>query len=242
MTPIRILAVALPLAMTGFSQNETPAQTTTEKRSETTEKRTETQSSPTVSSKSYKGTLVDASCVAAANPTSSTTTSTSTERTKEMKKQIETQAGQAQERSNSADRTSRTAKTNEPDTSLTTTESANATERAATRAERSATSPEGRETTTKESTSESARSSVSSADRSAPDGMKESSCPVTTGTTSFGLMLKDGHFVRLDDSGNAIQSFRTSGKVTKAQSNGKPIQVKVKGSIEGDTLHVDSIK
>lgn len=67
------------------------------------------------------------------------------------------------------------------------------------------------------------------------------SCAATPSTTQFGLVLNDGRMVRLDENGNtqAQGELKNNPKLT---ANNKPPRVRVRGTLVGDTLQVQSIK
>jgi hypothetical protein len=76
-------------------------------------------------------------------------------------------------------------------------------------------------------------------------------CPVSMRTKDFGLKLRDGKFVKLDEGGNAkaLDALRRSRKASKIVfeywKSGKASQVvkaQVTGTLTSDTLNVDSIK
>jgi hypothetical protein len=69
-------------------------------------------------------------------------------------------------------------------------------------------------------------------------------CPVTSSTGAFGLMTKDGQTLRFDDVGNAraAQEIKNKQKWSKQLSDGKPIHVKVDGSMDSNnTITVTDI-
>ena len=90
-----------------------------------------------------------------------------------------------------------------------------------------------------QSTSHKEMSTSGSANR-----MQAQSCPVTTSTTSFGLITSDGQFVRFDEASNAkvSQELKTNNKWTKDVNGGKQISAKVRGTMMGDSLQVESVK
>jgi hypothetical protein len=77
------------------------------------------------------------------------------------------------------------------------------------------------------------------ANRSASD----QGCPVSANTTQFGLRMNDGHVMRFDMVGNerAQQAIKDKKKWNDAATAGKPIKVKVSGTMAGDTITVVSI-
>jgi hypothetical protein len=60
-------------------------------------------------------------------------------------------------------------------------------------------------------------------------------CQPTTATSSYALLTGDGHFYRLDESGNREVAKITSGK------NSKNMRVSATGSVDGDVLKVQSL-
>jgi hypothetical protein len=73
---------------------------------------------------------------------------------------------------------------------------------------------------------------------------KVGECPVTTTTTSFGLLTPKGEYVRFDDSGNTkIVEIVKGNKVwTREITNRAPIKVRVVGKHSGDVIVLDSIQ
>lgn len=69
-------------------------------------------------------------------------------------------------------------------------------------------------------------------------------CPVTTTTTSFGVMTADGRFLRFDDPGNTrvVEVVRSNKDWNRLMSGHEPIKVHVVGSANGDTVVVESIR
>ena len=69
-------------------------------------------------------------------------------------------------------------------------------------------------------------------------------CPVTTTTTTFGLITPEGKYVRFDDaSNNKVIEVVKSNKEWKREMEGKkPVRVRVIGSPNGDMVVVESIK
>ncbi len=67
-------------------------------------------------------------------------------------------------------------------------------------------------------------------------------CPASAGTTSYGLVLSDGRFLKLDDAGNrmAANAYKSGSRWTRNQREAP--EVRVSGSLEGDTLHVEGIR
>lgn len=69
-------------------------------------------------------------------------------------------------------------------------------------------------------------------------------CPVTSSTTSFGLLTSDGQFVRFDEPSNTkvVQMVKTNRTWSRDLNEHKPITVRVVGSPSGDVVVVESIK
>jgi hypothetical protein len=76
-------------------------------------------------------------------------------------------------------------------------------------------------------------------------------CPVSVTTTSFGLILPEGKYVKFDEGGDpkAIDALKKSRRGSTAAFNywrsGKPgpdIRATVSGSLTADTLNVESIR
>src|SRR5258707_10743270 len=69
-------------------------------------------------------------------------------------------------------------------------------------------------------------------------------CPVTTTTSSFGLLTSDGKVVRFDDPGNTrvIEMVKSNKNWTTYIAEHKPIKVHVVGSHKGDTIVVREIR
>lgn len=68
-------------------------------------------------------------------------------------------------------------------------------------------------------------------------------CPVTSQTTSYGLLTSNGKYIRLDDAGNAriMQMMKSDKDWSNDIQNHKPVQVRVIGTADGDTLVVKEI-
>ena len=71
-----------------------------------------------------------------------------------------------------------------------------------------------------------------------------SECPVTTTTTSFGLLTSDGKFVRFDDPSNTkvVEIVKSNKAWSRAMEGRKPVKVRVVGTPNGDMMVVESIK
>jgi hypothetical protein len=82
-------------------------------------------------------------------------------------------------------------------------------------------------------------------------GVKPGTCPVSVCTTTFGLMLADGKFVKFDEGGNskAVEALRKSSKASKIVFNywrtgktARAIKARVTGSLTSETLNAESVK
>ena len=73
---------------------------------------------------------------------------------------------------------------------------------------------------------------------------KDADCPVTTTTTSFGLLTSDGKYVRFDQPSNTriVETVKTNKTWTKDMSDRAPIRVRVVGTPNGDVVVLDSIR
>ncbi len=253
---VRVLIFSVPaLAAFAWGQSYPPA---TSQSTTTTEHRTETrtQTEKGVFSRNWKGMLVDASCVpsgTAGAMTSSTNKGTSTNTTTTT---TETPDATRNERSSSTTSSSTTetpAATRDERSSSSTSRSTETPD--TTRTERSSTSEQST-TMTDESGKVERRSTADRTDQtttSAPADVTMSgpgatarwqSCPATGTTSAFGVVLSDGRMVRLDATGNtmAAQRMKTENKWMQAATTGKPANVKVRGTLVGDTLQVQEIK
>jgi hypothetical protein len=69
-------------------------------------------------------------------------------------------------------------------------------------------------------------------------------CPVTTTTTSFGLLTSDGRFVRFDDSSNTriVEMVKTNKNWSRDINDRGPIRVRVVGTPNGDVVVMESIR
>ncbi len=77
------------------------------------------------------------------------------------------------------------------------------------------------------------------------------SCPVSVVTTTFGLLLQDGRYMKFDEGGNAkaIDALKKSRKASRAAFDfwrtgkaGPNARATVAASLTGDTLNVDSVR
>jgi hypothetical protein len=68
-------------------------------------------------------------------------------------------------------------------------------------------------------------------------------CPVTTTTTSFGLITPEGRYVRFDDSGNTrvVEMVRSNKDWNDYIVKHKPVKVRVVGTPDGDVMVVKEI-
>jgi len=69
-------------------------------------------------------------------------------------------------------------------------------------------------------------------------------CPVTTTTTSFGLMTDNGQFVSFDQPSNTrvIEVMKKNKNWSSNMSAHKPVKVTVVGNRHGDAVVIESIK
>ncbi len=69
-------------------------------------------------------------------------------------------------------------------------------------------------------------------------------CPVTTTSTSFGLLTPDGRYVRFDAPSNTriVETVKTNKSWSKYMNDKKPISVQVVGTPNGDVVVMDSIR
>src|SRR5262249_53560667 len=61
-------------------------------------------------------------------------------------------------------------------------------------------------------------------------------CPITTTSTTFGVMTPDGKFVRFDEPSNTkvVEMVKTNKKWTDAMTRHEPVKVRVVGTRNGD--------
>ena len=69
-------------------------------------------------------------------------------------------------------------------------------------------------------------------------------CPVTTTTTSFGLLTPEGKYVRFDDPSNTriVEIVKTNKKWNTYVTDRKPLQVRVVGRPNGEMVVLESIQ
>jgi hypothetical protein len=69
-------------------------------------------------------------------------------------------------------------------------------------------------------------------------------CPVTTSTTSFGLLTPEGRVVRFDDAGNTrvIEMVKSNKDWNNYITGHKPVKVRVVGTANGDIVVVKEIR
>jgi hypothetical protein len=69
-------------------------------------------------------------------------------------------------------------------------------------------------------------------------------CPVTTSSTSFGLLTPDGRYVRFDAPSNTriVETVKTNKSWSSSMNDHKPIRVQVVGTPNGDVVVLDSIR
>ena len=66
-------------------------------------------------------------------------------------------------------------------------------------------------------------------------------CSINPGTTAFALLNEEGNFLKLNDKGNLEIMSQTTPQKASARSGATEIKVLVTGSVDGDTLIVQSI-
>jgi hypothetical protein len=68
-------------------------------------------------------------------------------------------------------------------------------------------------------------------------------CPVTTTSTSFGMITSDGKFVRFDDAGNTriVEMVKSNKDWNNYITGKKPVKVRVIGSENGGTVVIKEI-
>ncbi len=62
-------------------------------------------------------------------------------------------------------------------------------------------------------------------------------CALSCSKSGYGLVLADGKFIKFDEGGNAKALA-----VLKATSKEKDLKAKVSGTLDGDTVQVDSVE
>ena len=69
-------------------------------------------------------------------------------------------------------------------------------------------------------------------------------CPVTTTTTTFGLLTSEGQFVKFDDPSNVkvVEVVKTNKKWSDWMTRHEPVKVRVIGNRRGDVIVVESIR
>jgi hypothetical protein len=69
-------------------------------------------------------------------------------------------------------------------------------------------------------------------------------CPVSTTSTSFGLLTPDGHYVRFDAPSNTriVETVKTNKNWNRYMTDHKPINVQIVGTPNGDVVVMDSIR
>jgi hypothetical protein len=69
-------------------------------------------------------------------------------------------------------------------------------------------------------------------------------CPVTTTTTSFGLLTPEGRYVRFDDPSNTqiVEVVKRNKKWNTYITERKPLRVRVVGRPDGDVVVMESIQ
>ena len=69
-------------------------------------------------------------------------------------------------------------------------------------------------------------------------------CPLTTTTSSYGLMTSDGRFLRFDDPGNTkvVEMMKSNRDWSKSVNDHQPVRVRVVGTPNGDVVVVQEIR
>ena len=69
-------------------------------------------------------------------------------------------------------------------------------------------------------------------------------CPVTTTTSSFGLMTDEGKYIRFDQPSNTkiVEVVKTNKEWSRDLSDRKPIHVRVMGTPHGDVIVMESMR
>jgi len=69
-------------------------------------------------------------------------------------------------------------------------------------------------------------------------------CPVTTTTTTFGIMTSDGKYIPFDDTSSVkvVQALKSNRDWSRSMESQKPVSVRVIGNQKGDVIVVESIK
>ena len=69
-------------------------------------------------------------------------------------------------------------------------------------------------------------------------------CPISTTTTSFGLMTPEGKYIQFDNSGNTriVEMVKKNQGWTSSITEHKPIKVRVVGTLDGDTVVIKEIQ
>jgi hypothetical protein len=100
----------------------------------------------------------------------------------------------------------------------------------------------GRSTRTDTTDTSAQRTTSSTGSGSANRSVSEwQSCPATASTTAFGLVTKEGQFLKFDSVGNTRAQLELKNR-PKWTSGNKPANVKVQGVTMGDTVQVLEIK
>jgi hypothetical protein len=68
-------------------------------------------------------------------------------------------------------------------------------------------------------------------------------CPVTSSTSSFGLLTADGRFIRFDNPSNTrvVQIVKSNEALSKSMSSKSPVRVSVVGTASGDVAIVETL-
>ncbi len=86
-----------------------------------------------------------------------------------------------------------------------------------------------------------AMNSVGDGAKSGGNSGWDRSCFIAPASSEFVLQLQDGRKMRIDAAGNAriLSEMQSSGRVSKTN---KVFRVRITGSAQGDTLHIDDLK
>jgi hypothetical protein len=93
-------------------------------------------------------------------------------------------------------------------------------------------------------TKDSANREGDSTTRTVTTHTEKTECPVTTTTTSFGLLTPEGKYVRFDQPSNTkiVEVVKTHKDWAKSMSDHEPVKVTVVGTPSGDVVVMRSIK
>ena len=73
---------------------------------------------------------------------------------------------------------------------------------------------------------------------------RDADCPITSSTTSFGLMTSDGRYMRFDEPSNTrvVETVKSNREWNRDMSDRKPVRVRVVGTPNGDVVVMESIR